>query len=294
MVRRTLWPKSAARQPCQVRTIGLPPILVPCLQGNEACELPRTGSPVRRVRGGVRPSAILANPLLALLIAVLGLCVSAPAAAQVAGAVAIDSDYRLRGYSLSGGRPVASARVGVDDKSGFYVDASALAVLTRGDDARFLGYQADAGIAKRLSDSWIVDLGLAHNRFRAAYPGGYRYTYSEGYVGATHGPISAYLFLSPNYYRSGTWTVYGQLEGAFAPAKDWTLAAHVGALEYLSTPEPYPLRHSALYDWRVGATRAFGDFELHVNVSGGGSGRQVYYGASHSRTALVAGGSLSF
>jgi uncharacterized protein (TIGR02001 family) len=235
-----------------------------------------------------------ARPLRVLLVAILGTCAGAPAAAQVAGSLAIDSDYRVRGYSLSAGRPVASARVGLDDKSGLYVDGSAIVVLTRDEDARFLGYQADAGIARRVGNDWIVDLGVARNEFRAAYPGGYRYTYSEGYVGATRGPVSAYVFVSPDYYRSGAWTAYGQLEGAFAPARDWTLAAHLGALEFLSTPALSPVRRYLSYDWRLGATRAFGNFEFHVNVSGGGPGRQYYLGETHSRTALVAGGSVGF
>jgi hypothetical protein len=43
-----------------------------------------------------------------------------PAAAQqVSGSLSVESDFRLRGYSLSAGRPVASARVGVDSGSGF-------------------------------------------------------------------------------------------------------------------------------------------------------------------------------
>ena len=195
---------------------------------------------------------------------------------------------------MSGGRPVATVRIGVDGKSGFYADGSVIAVLTRDDEARFLGYQVEVGMAKRVSQDWVVDVGVAHNEFRAAYPGGFPYTYSEGYIGATSGPISAYIFVSPNYYHSGFWTVYGQLEGSVSPAKDWTLTAHVGVLNHLYTPEPYYLPHATLYDWRVGVTREFGNLELHTNLSGGGPGRQYSYGESHSRTAVVAGASLTF
>jgi len=250
-------------------------------------------SVVRRAAGDrrrLRPAA--SYPVLAVLTAVL--CQGAPAVAQVSGAVSAESDFRLRGYSVSGGRPVGSARLGVDDESGVYADASATVVLTRNDGVRFLGYQVDAGVAKRLGGDWVIDLGIAHNQFRAAYVGGYPLTYTEGYIGTTRGPVSAYLFVSPNYYRPGFWTVYGQVEATVMPARDWRLMAHVGSLHHLYTPEPYTLRHETLYDWRVGATRAFGSLELHLNVSGGGPGRQYYYGQSQSRTAVVAGASLSF
>ena len=233
-------------------------------------------------------------PVLAVLAAGLALCLGAPAVAQVSGAVSAESDFRLRGYSVSGGRPVGSARLGVDDESGVYADASATVVLTRNDGVRFLGYQVDAGVAKRLGGDWVIDLGIAHNQFRAAYAGGYPLTYTEGYIGTTRGPVSAYLFVSPNYYRPGFWTAYGQVEATIMPARDWRLTAHVGSLHHLYTPETYTLRHETLYDWRVAAARAFGSLELHLNVSGGGPGRQYYYGASHSRTAVVAGASLSF
>jgi len=240
-----------------------------------------------------RGAALVRRPLFRILTATLGICASSPAAAQVAGVLSIDSDFRLRGYSLSSGRPVASARIGLDDISGFYADGSATATLNRHEDVRVLGYQIDAGIAKRLSEDWSVDVGIAHNQLRAAYPGGRRYVYSEGYAGVARGQVSAYVFVSPNYLRSGFWTVYGQVEESFAPAKHLTLTAHFGALGHVSTPVSYALRHKTSYDWRVGATRESENLAFHINISGGGPGRQYYYGSSHSRVAVVAGCSFS-
>lgn len=219
---------------------------------------------------------------------------SVPAAAQVSGAVSVESDFRLRGYSMSAGRPVASVRLGFDDDSGLYLGGAATAVLTRDDGPRFLGYQINAGAAKRIGDLWTVDAGIAHNQLRAPYAGGFSHSYTEGYAGASRGPFSAYVFVSPNYYRSGFWTLYGQVDATVTPAEDWRLTAHVGSLNYLDSPERSYLRHKTFYDWRLGAAREIGNLELHAAVSGGAPGRQYYYDASRSRTAFTVGASLSF
>jgi len=189
---------------------------------------------------------------------------------------------------------VVSARIGLDTVSGIYVDGSATVVLTKDDDLRFLGYQVDAGIAKHVGDLGSIDVGIAHNQLRAPYSGGFSYTYTEGYLGVNRRPISAYVFISPNYFRHDVWTVYGQIEATATPARDWRLTAHVGSLNYLHTPVAYTVRHKTHYDWRLGVAREFGNLEVHAALSGGGPGREYYYGKSHSRTALTAGASVSF
>lgn len=226
--------------------------------------------------------------------ALFPLCAATPVAAQVTGAISIESDFRLRGYSMSGGQPVASARAGFDDESGLYAAGSATLVATRHDGPRFLGVQVGGGFARRVGGLWTVDVGIVHNELRAPYSGGFSYNYTEAYVGATRGPLSAYVFVSPNYFSPGFKTVYGQLEATITPAEDWYVTAHVGSLNYLDAPEPYRIRHETLYDWRLGVAREFGNFEIHAAISGGGPGRQYYYGETHSRTAVTAGASLSF
>jgi uncharacterized protein (TIGR02001 family) len=257
---------------------------------------PRCSVALLVARKGPRPSrAVSIRAIVSGLIATFAFSAAAPVAAQqISGSASIESDFRLRGYSVSGGRPVASARIGLDSDPGLYVDGSASVVLAKGADARFLGYQVDAGFAKRLDDFWTLDLGIAHNQFDAPYRGGFSYDYTEGYAGVTRGPVSAYVFVSPNYYRHGIWTVYGQLEGSVSPAPDWRLTAHLGSLKYLYKPETYVFRAKTQYDWRVAVMREFGSVEVHAALSGGGPGRQFYYGSTHSRTALTAGASLSF
>jgi uncharacterized protein (TIGR02001 family) len=242
---------------------------------------------------GARRNAVR-RVLRQAIFALVPLAAATQATAQVTGAISIESDFRLRGYSMSGGQPVASARVGFDDGSGLYADGSATLVATRHDGPRFLGFQVAGGFATRVGAGWTIDAGIAHNELRAPYGGGFSYDYTEAYAGATRGPLSAYVFVSPNYFRPGFKTVYGQIEATITPAEDWYMTAHIGSLTYLDAPEPYRIRDKTLYDWRFGVARELGNLEVHATVSGGGPGRQRYYGEAHSRTAVTAGASLSF
>src|SRR5205085_9630529 len=78
-------------------------------------------------------------------VAVLGLCLAGTATAQVAGSIGLDSDYRLRGYSLTNDRPAALLQVTYDNSSGLYLSLSGLTEV--GSDTRFLGLIGSAGYA---------------------------------------------------------------------------------------------------------------------------------------------------
>ena len=186
---------------------------------------------------------------------------------------------------------MVSARLGYDAPSGLYVDGSGTVALGRGDEARFLGVQGDVGYAKRLGNGWSIDVGAAHNELSEPY---YSYSYSEAYVGISRSPVSAYLFVSPNYFHPGVITVYGQVDASISPARNWQLSAHVGSLYILDRADDPYLGRASKYDWRLGVQRELGNVEAHVAVSGGGPGRQYYDGLSHSRTALTVGMSANF
>ena len=212
------------------------------------------------------------------------------ASAQVAGSVGFDSDYRLRGYSLTNGHPALSAQISYDDPSGFYLSASGLGDL--GDEGRFLGVIADAGYAKRIGHHATLDAGVLRSQIRSAYPNGLGYKYTELYIGAYAGPIAGRLYYSPDYRTSGQSTLYGELEAGFEPARKWRLSGHVGLLTYLNSTRYWDAgeRH---YDWRISLARQFGRFEVHSALSGGG--RRTYYGGRrHDKAALTIGGSASF
>lgn len=215
------------------------------------------------------------------------------AAAQVSGSVDIESDYRLRGYSLSAGRPAATAQIGYDDESGLYLDLSATGVLGR-DDPLFLGVQGNIGYARRVSRRLSIDGGVVRSQYRAPDRGNRSRDYTEFYFGLAADPLSARIYYSPDYYRYGVTTLYGEVEATVAPAKDWRINGHLGSLVYLTIPAQYFPGRAARYDWRIGVARRLGNFDLHAALSGGGPNKEYYAGEPRSGTALTAGASWSF
>jgi len=215
---------------------------------------------------------------------------AAPAAAQLAGSVAIDSDYRLRGYSLSGDQPAVSAQLTYDDRSGLYFSLSGLGELGHG--GQFLGVIADAGYAKRLNEHVTIDAGVLRSQIRSpvSYLPGYKYT--EVYAGAYVGPVVGRIYYSPDYRSAGLSTVYGELEAGFEPARNWRVSAHVGLLTHLNSKDFYH-GGDTHGDWRIGVSRQFGNFEIHSALSGGKP--YEYFGSRvHKKVAATVGASFSF
>ncbi|HEX7850221.1 MAG TPA: TorF family putative porin [Sphingomonas sp.] len=230
---------------------------------------------------------------LGALAALFTFFVAAPAVAQVSGSVDIESDYRLRGYSLSAGRPVATAQIGYDDDSGVYFNLSATGEIGR-DDPPFLGVQGNIGYARRLNQKLSIDGGIVRSQYRSPDRDSRSHEYTEVYLGIASDPFSARLYYSPDYDRPYVSTLYGEVEATFRPAKNWRLNGHLGSLVYLATPAPYLPGRAARYDWRLGLSRELGPFDLHAALSGGGPGKEYYSGELHSTVALTAGASWSF
>ncbi|GAA0325502.1 hypothetical protein GCM10009087_39780 [Sphingomonas oligophenolica] len=227
----------------------------------------------------------------ALLAAAIGLFPATQAQAQLAAAIGFESDYRLRGHSLSAGYPVVTADISYDDRSGLYLGASAIGVVS-GERPGFLGAQADIGYAKRLGPDLTIDVGLLRSNYTSRFSGSRAAHYTEAYVGLTRRWLSSRLYVSPDYFGNGVSIVYGEIEAVAEPLPKLQLNAHLGGLTYLSAPPLYGRRGQ--YDWRLGVSRQSRLIEVHAALSGGGPGRDYYSGTPRSRTAFVVGVSHSF
>lgn len=228
-----------------------------------------------------------AAALVAFMAGVLLLGASAPARAQVAGDLTLQSDYRLRGHSLSGGDPVAILNLSYDHPTGVYANGSTIGVFREG-GMELLGLTGNIGYARRVTPDLSLDAGLMRSEYREVYGLEEEVGYNEYYVGLyTHG-VSTHLYYSPDYYYRGVETLYGELEGAREVAANVRLSAHVGLLNYIGMPAG-PRNQ---YDWRIAASRQFGSLDLRAALSGGGPG-SVEYGPD-SQTALVASASWMF
>lgn len=217
-----------------------------------------------------------------------GFC-AAPAYAGTGATISVFNDLRFRGISLSEGRPVGIFDLAYDNPSGLYADAAASGVFSGGNEPAPLGLQLSGGYAKQLKSGTTIDFGLTHSSYSRYSTGQRGRAYTEVYAGVARGAFSSRIFLSPHYSVSGRWTAYGEINGSFSPATDWTLNGHVGTLVPLRTPAGQRYRED--FDWRVGVSRALGRLSLHAAWSDGGPSQDHYGGRAHGRSALVIGAS---
>lgn len=241
----------------------------------------------RREQGAVSVDRTLLKCVCSLA---FGLIWAGPAAAQVAGSVGVDSDYLLRGYSLTNDRPALVAQVSYDHPSGAYFSLSGLNEL--GSTSRFLGVIGDAGFAARLSQHVTIDAGVIRSQIRAASANFQAFKYTEIYAAGYVGPVSGRIYYSPDYRREGQATLYGEIEAGFEPRRNWRISGHVGLLTYLGS-SAFSSAGETRGDVRVSIGQQFGNIEVHAAVSTKASERYDDY-RPRQRIALTAGGSLSF
>jgi uncharacterized protein (TIGR02001 family) len=197
------------------------------------------------------------------------------------------SQARFRGYSLSAGRPVGQVDLSFDDRSGFYAGVSASVVAHHG--VKPLGLQENIGFVKQLPNGPAIDLGIVNSDYSRHSghiddSGHYRsLSYTEAYVGLIGKNVASHVYLSPNYFDSNVWALYGEVDASVAPAKKLKLTGHLGGLTYLSGGS----RRKTGYDWLIGASRELGPLSAQIAVTGGGPGRDFYRNDYYSRTAVV-------
>ncbi len=204
----------------------------------------------------------------------------------------MQNDYRLRGYSISNDHAVGIVDVAYDHGSGFYANGSMVAGQRgAGDDLTVVGLIGNVGYARRLNERLTLDTGVVHTSRLAHYSAGTTGRYTEGYVGLNAGNLSARISYSPDYLRDGVKTLYGEVNGGFDLTEKLRLDAHVGYLNCVDYPEPR--RCWNRIDYRLGVSRQFERFELHVSVSGAEatSGRKLRAGENPT---LVFGASWTF
>ena len=228
---------------------------------------------------------------LGVLFSVLSPCLAAPARAQVAVSVSVESDDRFRGVSLSDGRPVLAANIAYDHVSGAYVGGSVIGVEGPGDNPRVLGYVDYAGYSARANASLAFDVGLTNAHYTRPIPGGYTVDYTEIYAGLVADNVSAHLYYSPNYFGTGAQTVYVDVDGAVRPARHWRLFGHLGVL----TPLGGEARLGGAYvDARAGVAFEFKGCELRLAWTA--VGPKPYYPSAYpqGRDAFVLGATYAF
>ncbi len=211
--------------------------------------------------------------LAAVLLAAAGLALSTPVFAQdeepaddsgglsVSGNVAITSDYRFRGVSLSGGDPAIQGGVTVSHDSGFYAGTWASSIDDGGTDI-YGDMELDmfAGWSGNLAEAVGIDVGLLYY----AYPtnaSGFDAEYFEPYatVSSTLGPVEAKLGVNYAWEQDslgGGDNLYFHTElAADIPTTSLTLNAHLGYTDgALAPPLLAGTADDTGFDWSVGAS----------------------------------------
>jgi uncharacterized protein (TIGR02001 family) len=206
--------------------------------------------------------------LASLSVAVSAIAMSAPAFAQevaeeaigpvaLTGGVAVVSDYRFRGVSLSGKDFAVQPYLTVSHESGLYVGAWGSNLSENdGDDVEMDLYAGFAG-----GDDLTYDIGATYY----LYPGVSNLNYVEftGKLGSTVGPATVGVQLSyvPSQDNTGDEdNVYVATNASVAlPNSPISIVGSLGVEDGAFTAGSEKL------DWSVGMTAAISDFTLGVS-----------------------------
>ena len=196
------------------------------------------------------------------LIALLALCWSGGAIAQISAQVSLASDYIYRGVTLTDNRPTAMVELNYDSPNGWF--ASGLATETRffGERHYEPEYVVDAGYAHALAAGLTWEAGASYSVFSKAT----FWNYSEAFVGVLGEHWNARLYYSPDYFGRGRRTWYAQFDYAQPLVEHWNLIGHVGSFKS-SGGEEDP--HGHTFDASLGIAAKFGSasFELKRSIA---------------------------
>ncbi|HEX8739529.1 MAG TPA: TorF family putative porin [Casimicrobiaceae bacterium] len=164
---------------------------------------------------------------LALAFALWGIA----ADAQVSGSATVASDYRFRGISLTGNRPVVQATVDYDAPTGIYAGAFASNVRLddrHGGTAQLLGF---AGYSLKLGEGPDLDVGAS----ASAFPAQRIYDYAEVHVGIAYSGIAARASYAPHYFGQPGATWYFEASGSRPLRESANAFVRAGLLRQEST-----------------------------------------------------------
>ncbi|HUD24945.1 MAG TPA: TorF family putative porin [Burkholderiaceae bacterium] len=213
------------------------------------------------------------------------------AMAQVSGSASVVSDDRVRGVTLSAGRPAAQLGLAYDDPSGLYVGAFGSSVQFYEHSKREVELTGYTGYARRLSGGWTVDAGAAYTGFS----GGNGYNYTELHAGVTASAVTARLYFSPNYFGQSIHTVYGELNGSYRLSERFGLIGHAGVLQAFSGATQQSGGTHPHADFLAGVEARFQPFTLQLSrIAADGASRVYPVGANHPAGVWTARLSVAF
>jgi uncharacterized protein (TIGR02001 family) len=225
-----------------------------------------------------------------LACAAAGLLLSCAARAQLSASVSVDSDYRVRGVSLSGSKPTVRLTANIDTASGWYGGASATqAEVSQGDRyAQIVGY---AGYAMPIAAGRALEFGASYSHFMSNR----QYDFAEAYAGLLSERWSLRLNYSPEYFGRPVQTAYLDASGHLPLTDIARLFGHIGLLAPVGGGDSAITQaNRSRADLRVGMGWALRELDLRIAwtaVSRGGPFPALY---DQRRSALLVSASYSF
>jgi uncharacterized protein (TIGR02001 family) len=174
---------------------------------------------------------------------------AADARAQVAGTLAVVSDYRFRGVSLSRENPAIQAGIGFDAPNGWYAGVFGSSIELAGRGSRGVQAVPYVGVAAPAAGDLHWEAGADYSIFSSAHA----YDYGEIYAGITIRKLNVRVHYSPEYFGLAHASLYGEMNATQALWDGVALLAHVGVLAPLSSvPDPYTATVRNPVDVRAG------------------------------------------
>jgi uncharacterized protein (TIGR02001 family) len=199
--------------------------------------------------------------LLRLACVAAALCVAmmtaGPARADAGAGIALLSDYRFRGVSLSDNGPAAQAHVDLSHESGIFAGALVATVRPGYAGAESgISLQGYAGYSGTVAGDVSWSTGIAGYTFPSSKEGST--DYAEWFGRMSRNDLRAGVFLSQSYFGSGASSVYLELSGSHEINDVVSLALHLGWLATASA--------GAGYSRYAGIQRLDGRFGMIVDL----------------------------
>ncbi|MFC5524841.1 TorF family putative porin [Rhodanobacter ginsengisoli] len=194
--------------------------------------------------------------MLRRAIALSALLFTTAASAQVSGSVALVSDYRFRGVSLSDERPAAQLALAYDQRDGWYAGMLASTVRPSGTlRTQLLTY---LGLARPLGAGLDWEAGVDY----ASIVGEGRYDYSEAYVGLSTEHYSGRLYYTPHDFGQPSPALYATIDRHWQLTDRLRLLGHLGLLRRNGHADDESSHYRA--DARAGLGMTWRDYHLQL------------------------------
>jgi uncharacterized protein (TIGR02001 family) len=202
-----------------------------------------------------------------------------PAAITVTGNVALTTDYRFRGVSLSGGDPAIQGGITATHESGFYVGTWSSSIS----GGPIYGNQEldlFAGIGGKVTEGLNFDLGLLYYAYPSGHVGHANYFEPYASLSTTVGPAAvkfgvAYAWDQKSLGNADNLYLFTNVDVGI-PDTPVTINGHLGYTDGVLGPDILAGgSDKSDIDWSIGATaKVYGPLSLSVAYIGVG-GKKV-------------------